>query len=470
MQKKNIAIIGGGGAGSAAAWSLSRIHNVSLFESEATLGGHAYTEKITIDNQEIAIDLAVEYFSEKQSPNLFALLNHFKIGTFVAPLSFGAAYDNKGSFWSNNGINGTLWDKISSECNRFQVQMHEVMHLYNADIKKMTIGEFLKKEGYSNEFIYKALLPILTTFTSGNSPILEYSLTFCALSFSMSLLSFFHPTYWRKACGGISSYLLRIYADLKDNIHLNSKVSKVTRNKDTVSVYLVNGQKYDFDEVIFATHANTSLALIDNPSKDEISILGNFEYTSIQCVFHLDKTILIPEFNSKVYCEFNGINSNDDEFNGTLTRVIPSLDIYKNIKQSLLVSFDPKMPISPDLIYAQKHWEIPKLRPKDMANKRKIKAIQGVDRIWFCGTDTSFTGHEGALLSGLVVADALGAKYPFENNNWAKVQYDIVKGIMGIYSPYEQICNSFSNGIYSLAKVLGIHKSQISKVLLDLYA
>ena len=67
-----------------------------------------------------------------------------------------------------------------------------------------------------------------------------------------------------------------------------------------------------------------------------------------------------------------------------------------------------------------------------MENKEKIKKIQGINRTWFCGTDTSFTGHEGAIVSGLVIADALGADYPFIENNWAKTQYDMVKSIMGV--------------------------------------
>jgi predicted NAD/FAD-binding protein len=470
MKRKKLAIIGAGGAGSVAAWALHKLHDIKLFESEKVIGGHAYTYKLNIENEVIPIDLGVEYFSEKQSPNLFALLNHFNIETYVAPLSFTYGNNETKEFWNNYDLSGSLNKTLKDEFSKFHIQMHEVLHLYSSDIKQMTIGEFLRKEGYSDEFIYKGLTPILTTFSSCHSPILDYSLTFCAISFSMGLLSFFQPTYWRKVKNGIASYLEIISAKLKHNI-INKRVIKVLRNRNQVTICTDDGTSEIFDEVIFATHADIALSLLDSPSPLELEILKNFEYTPVTSILHSDTSILLKEQSFRGYCEFKSTTAESEKvLYGSLTRNINALPNYYNMKTPILVTFDPIHEIQPSLTYGKKSWKIPKLRPSDMKNKRNISKIQGKNYTWFCGTDTSFTGHEGAILSGLVIAEMHGALYPFRNNNWAKVHFDIAKGLMGLYTPLEKTNQKIANKIYTISKWLGLHKSQISRALLDLYA
>lgn len=468
MAKKNIAIIGGGGAGSVAAWALNKVHNVTIFEKEPVLGGHAYTENLKLGKSSLKLDLAVEYFSERQAPNLCQLLDHFKIDTYVAPLSFGAYFEHQNKdFWSNTHIKGNTWDKIKNECSKFQYQMNHLMHLYNDETKRLTLGQFLKREGYSKDFIHKALLPLLTTFSSGNSPTLDYSLTFCAISFTTGLLSFFHPTYWRKSSNGITSYLDKISKLLGKNIKLSTPVKKVIRSSNGVTIITDKKEEFKFDEVVFATHADITLSLLENPTEMEQKILSKFEYTDIECVLHSDPAYYIKEFGRDVYCYY--ISKSKKDFSGSLTRIENYLDPYRDIKKEVFVTFDPKFKIEEKYVYSRKQWKIPKLRPSDMLNKQQIKHLQGKDHTWFCGTDTSFTGHEGAIVSGLVIANLLGGEYPFKRNNWAKVQFDIVKNIMGVYSSSEAISNKLNTIIHFIAKKLGLHKSQISKAFLDFY-
>ena len=43
---------------------------------------------------------------------------------------------------------------------------------------------------------------------------------------------------------------------------------------------------------------------------------------------------------------------------------------------------------------------------------------------WFCGAYTLFNTHELAVVSGLAVAERLGAPYPFQENELARLQYN----------------------------------------------
>jgi hypothetical protein len=52
--------------------------------------------------------------------------------------------------------------------------------------------------------------------------------------------------------------------------------------------------------------------------------------------------------------------------------------------------------------------------------------------MWFCGTDTSITGHEGAMVSAFILAEKLGVPYIFKDNKMAQQQFNVVKFVMGI--------------------------------------
>ena len=467
MTRKKIAVIGGGGAGATAAWALRNVHDVTLLESEESLGGHAHSPTFVQDGQTVCVDMGVEFFTEKTSPNTMALFEHFQIPTFVAPLSFSATFGS-GMFWSNTHDHGTLWPHLRDECNRWHKDMHEVMHVMDGRMKQLTIGQFLAEKGYSEGFFQKALRPLLTTFSSCKAPLKDYSLTFAAFSFNLGLLSFFHPSYWRKAVGGMGAYLKCIQETLGERVHCGARVQKVTPHKGQISVYVQN-QEHVFDHVVFAVHADQALQLLHAPTQQQTEILRAFQYTSIISVCHRDQRILTSSGPTCPYIQYKNTHADTPE-SGSLTRVLNHLDGYRHLKDPLLVTFDPHQEIAPEQILTRKNWKIPLLRPQDMLTKKRMGKLQGHAGLWFCGTDTSFTGHEGAVVSGLVVAERLGAPYPFPSNPWAKIQLDLAKGLMGLYPPSAILSRLGGDFIFKLSKILGLQASQIPRVLLELYA
>ena len=63
-----IAIIGSGGAGLSTAWLLERDYQVTLFEKQTRLGGHADTVQVELDGQAFAIDAGFEFLSSEMFP------------------------------------------------------------------------------------------------------------------------------------------------------------------------------------------------------------------------------------------------------------------------------------------------------------------------------------------------------------------------------------------------------------------
>ena len=94
-----------------------------------------------------------------------------------------------------------------------------------------------------------------------------------------------------------------------------------------------------------------------------------------------------------------------------------------------------------------------------MFHKMQVRHIQGLNNFWYCGTDYSLTGHEGAMVSGLVIANRLGAPYPFKDNWLALAQYKVIKQLMGVHTPAQKAGHYLQQKAFSVAKKLNLHKS-----------
>jgi predicted NAD/FAD-binding protein len=71
-----LAIIGSGVAGLGAAWSLSRAHEVVVYEADDRLGGHAHTVQIDDPSGPVTVDTGFIVYNERNYPNLVALFDH----------------------------------------------------------------------------------------------------------------------------------------------------------------------------------------------------------------------------------------------------------------------------------------------------------------------------------------------------------------------------------------------------------
>ena len=72
---KRVAIIGGGVAGVCTAWLLDGAYAVTLFESEAQLGGNVETVPFTVRGQQVLVDIGAQYFHPGLYPNYARLLD-----------------------------------------------------------------------------------------------------------------------------------------------------------------------------------------------------------------------------------------------------------------------------------------------------------------------------------------------------------------------------------------------------------
>lgn|GEM_PF-4680217 len=113
------------------------------------------------------------------------------------------------------------------------------------------------------------------------------------------------------------------------------------------------------------------------------------------------------------------------------------------------------MVLDPSKVILRKQWKLPKLRPLDLHRRSLIRAIQGRERIWYCGTDFSYGGHEGALTSGLVLAQRFGASVDQGGNASARIQFELVKDLMGVESASGKLIRQLDQRLLRIAEKMG---------------
>ena len=93
---KRIAVIGAGISGLAAAYLLSRRHQVQLFEKEHRLGGHTNTVVVPTPQGDVALDTGFLVHNDRTYPNLVRLFAELGVATRHSDMSFAVSCRRSG--------------------------------------------------------------------------------------------------------------------------------------------------------------------------------------------------------------------------------------------------------------------------------------------------------------------------------------------------------------------------------------
>lgn len=279
-----IAIIGTGIAGLGAALALGRTAEVTLFERAAWAGGHAYT--VTVRHRATGTALAVDtgfiVFNRKTYPNLVALFEHLAVPVAPSSMSFGFSADGgrfeygtdtaAGFFAQAANLARPAHWRMLSDIMRFQREAPRAL----AD-PALSLGA-LVADGYGADFVDHHLLPMAAAIWS--CPPAEMlalpAATFVRFCVNHGLLQMRDRPQWWTVAGGSREYVGRLLAALRGRLRLSTGVTRVARRPDGVRVRTADGHEQHFDEVVFATHPDQTLAMLAEPSAAERAVLGAF--------------------------------------------------------------------------------------------------------------------------------------------------------------------------------------------------
>lgn len=408
-RRLKIAVVGSGISALSCAWLLSRRHDVVVYEREDRLGGHSHTVEVGGDGDApVSVDMGFIVFNDATYPNLVALFDHLGIASRATEMSFAVSLD-QGRF--EYAAPALFAQRRNAFRPRFWTMLREVLRFYrDAPVQLaalngsgLTLGDYLKREGFSEAFRDDHLLPMAAAIWSSPAHTLmdypaESFLRFCH---NHGLLKLVGRPVWRTVLGGSRVYVSALARGLGDGVRLGRQASHIGRIDQGVEVRDVHGGVARYDHVVIGTHADQALALLDEPTADERALLGAFRYSRNLTVLHSDKS-LMPR-RRRAWAAWNYIGAD-----GGLCVTYWMNRLQGLPGRDLFVTLNPPRPPRPETLLRTEIFEHPIFDPAAVQAQKSLWSLQGHGGVWFCGAHFGAGFHEDGLQSGLAVAEQLG--------------------------------------------------------------
>jgi predicted NAD/FAD-binding protein len=408
VRELRIAVIGSGISGLSAAWLLSKRHHVTLFEADSRIGGHSHT----VDVAGTPVDTGFIVYNQQTYPNLTGLFEHLEVSTKRSNMSFSVSLD-AGRLEYSGDLSGLFAQARNLASLRFWSMLKDLARFYHraprdlANLGGASLDEYLNGIGCGAAFRDDHLYPMAAAIWSTPvHKIADYpAAAFIRFCENHGLMRFTSRPQWRTVAGGSRAYVSKLSADFAGRIRLNCAVHSVCRHNRGVSVRSALGAEL-FDHVVLATHADTTVAMLEDPDPAERKLLGAFRYRRNHAVLHSDPA-LMPK-RRRVWSSWNYIsNSSIDSPQFSVTYWMNRLQGIAR-SQPLFLTLNPIDQPSEDLVHLRLVWDHPMFDAAATEARLRLWSLQGRKNSWFCGAYFGDGFHEDGLQSGLAVAEQLG--------------------------------------------------------------
>lgn len=415
QQPQRVAVIGAGISGLASAYFLSKAHDVVLFEAGDYIGGHTNTVDVSLEGKTAPVDTGFLVCNPRTYPNLLALFAELGVETYGTDMSFAVSMDKGKLEWAGTNLNTVFAQRKNLLSPRFIGMLQDILRFNReaeANLERvlrdpMTLGELLLADGYGATFQDTYLIPMAAAIWSSSSKdILSFpASTFIRFCLNHSLLQVKDRPQWLTVKGGAKTYVQKIVATLPD-VRDSTPVKRVDRYSDYVEVTTQKGTER-FDQVVFATHAPTSLQLLSEASEAEKSVLAACRYQANEAILHTDRSQL--PVRESVWSAWNylGGQSIAGERSVCVTYLLNQLQRLP-FTQPVMVTLNPFSQIDEEKVIARFQYEHPIFDTAAIAAQVELVNIQGKNRTWFAGAWGGYGFHEDGLKSALRVAREWG--------------------------------------------------------------
>ncbi|HRY09487.1 MAG TPA: FAD-dependent oxidoreductase [Candidatus Nanopelagicales bacterium] len=416
-QRPTTAVIGGGVSGLTAAHLLSRTHEVTLFEADDRLGGHAHTHDVTgATGDRLRVDSGFIVMNERTYPHLLRLFG--ELGVKTRPTEMSMSIECRGcglSYAGGKGLSGILAQprrvldprflRLLTQVPRFH---RRARRLLRSD-SDMTWGEFLTGGGFSDHFIRHFAVPLVScVWSCGDEDASAYPARhlFAFLEHHGMLQVTGSPT-WRTVVGGSGAYVDALARRLVD-VRIGAEVTAVERHEDGVDVRTSAGVQR-FDHVVVATHADQALALLVDASPEEKADLAAIEYSRNPTWLHRDASLLPRSRRARA-----SWNYRLDSCRGGDSKVVVSYSMNRlqglDDTEEHIVTLNATHRVDPDTVTARMTYSHPIFTAEAVAAAARLRSA-GCPRLAFAGAHLGWGFHEDGCRSGVEAAARFGATW-----------------------------------------------------------
>lgn len=413
---RKVAVIGGGISGMGAALRLSATNRVTLIEAEPRLGGHARTI-LAGKRGDQPVDTGFLVFNYANYPHLSALFAEFDVPVTKSSMSFGASVRGGALEYGLASVDAVFAQRRNALNPKFLRMIRDVVHFNKNALQVarsnpgLTTAEFLDLMGTSDWFRDYYLLPLSgAIWSTPVDQIMDFPAHAMIQFFeNHALLHHTGQHQWYTVQGGSVEYVRRVERVLTArgvDIRIGQPVEAVRREEGAVQIRF-GGDWTQFDEVVFATHSDDSLRLLDDPLPHETETLGAVAYQPNDVVLHCDPDIMPKRekvWSSWNYTEMPGARRDRID----LTYWINSLQPVPK-DDPHFVTLNSNRTIREEYIYDQTVLRHPVYDLAALEAQKQVRGFNGTANTWFCGAWMRHGFHEDGLASAIEVANALEA-------------------------------------------------------------
>ena len=414
---RRIAVVGAGISGLGAAHMLAPDNQVVLFEAAGRLGGHART-RIAGRRGDQPVDTGFIVFNRVNYPHLLMLFDELGVPVAPSSMSFGASIGGGRIEYGLAGTRAIFAQPRNAFRPAFLGMIRDIIR-FNAGARaavsgpEMTIGELTHAMGLGDWFRDYYLAPFSgAIWSTPTSRILDFPAEAMVRFFeNHALMGYTGQHQWLTVRGGSQVYVERLATRLAArgvDIRTRSRVAGVRRTPLGVEVRAEGADWEGFDEIVFASHSDDTLAVLTDATPFERSRLGAIRYQPNRAILHADPEMMPRRrrcWSSWVYTE--GPKGAGERIG--LTYWMNSLQPIP-MDDPMFVTLNPTRPIREDLIYDETMFRHPVYDGAALAAQGEIRARNGSNRTWFCGAWMKDGFHEDGLSSAVEVVQGMAAQ------------------------------------------------------------
>ncbi|MEL1229858.1 MAG: FAD-dependent oxidoreductase [Candidatus Neomarinimicrobiota bacterium] len=411
-----IAIIGSGISGLTCAYMLNRKHDITIFEKNDYIGGHTHTHEIEYSGRKWNIDSGFIVYNERTYPNFINILDRLGVERQLTRMGFSVKSEKNDLEYAGHSLNG-LFAQRSNLFRPSFIRMLRSMWRFNSEARsdlkgldsETTLGEYLKSNGYPEEFIQHFIIPIGAAIwsTVPNQMMDMPAIFFIRFFENHGMLQIVDRPNWWVITGGSKRYVEKMVDGFENKIRLSSPVKNVKREDGSITVQFgANSlESENFDSVIFATHSNQSLAMLDAPTKAEIEILSAIKYQKNDALLHYDDSILPKRKNA--WSSWNYLLDEDQSKAVALTY---NMNILQSLKsdRTFCVSLNSGNLVDESKVIKELSYDHPLFTTSSINAQSRKHEISGKNNTYYCGAYWRNGFHEDGVMSALDVCKDFG--------------------------------------------------------------
>ncbi|MFC8729956.1 NAD(P)/FAD-dependent oxidoreductase [Streptomyces bacillaris] len=421
-ERRRTAVVGSGVAGLTAAHVLHKAHDVTLYEADDRVGGHAHTHELSASDGRVhRVDSGFIVHNRRTYPHLLRLFDELGVATQESEMSMSVRCEGCGLEYAGaRGIAGLLaqprsalrgpYLRMLAEVPRFHRAARALLELPEGPATEMTLGEFTRRGRFSPYFHAHFLTPMVSAVWSCD-PVTalrypaRYLFRFLA---HHGMLTVGGSPVWRTVTGGSRAYVERVVKQLTA-VHTATPVRAVTRHADGVELTTEDGTTTPYDSVVIATHPDQALRLLADPTDAERATLGAFTYSRNPTLLHTDTALLPRSRGARASWNYLMPSCAADADHVTVSYDMNRLQRL-DAPERFVVTLNGSDRADPASVRARMVYEHPVYTPESVSAQARLPALSGPVTA-FAGAYHGWGFHEDGCRSGAEAAAALGVTW-----------------------------------------------------------